>query len=212
MTSTATATIDARLSRRRRAVAAALAVAAATTVITGCAHSLGGGSAPDALLLATAFVATLLVLAPVLAPAGGRRSPGGRLVRQVAAVAVAQLLQHVLYALPERASSMPTHEHAHLHDAVAAMHAAAVVHEHASMPLAHAAAGLGTLALLRLAPRAVDALLAAMSLRLVAAVLAWTPAPEPARASVAAASAPRRASLDVLRSAQSRRGPPLALV
>lgn len=215
MSTAAATTIDARLERRRRALAAALVVAAATTVITGCAHSLGGGAAPDALLLATAFVATLLVLAPVL---GSGRGARGRMIREVAAVAVAQLLQHVLYSLPESAARA-THAHtvasphaAHAHDAGVALQSAAIVHEHASMPLAHVLAGLLTLALLRLAPRAVAAMLSAMSPRLAAAVLSWTPATEPARASVTAVSPARRAALDVLRSALQRRGPPLAVV
>lgn len=208
----ATASIDARLCRRRRAVAAALVVAAATTVVTGCAHSLGGGAAPDALLLATAFVATLLVLAPVLAPSAAERAPLGRIARQVAAVAVAQLLQHVLYSLPGSAAAPGAHHVGHLHGTGAALPSTALVHEHASMPLAHVLAGLATLALLRLAPRAVAAMLAAVSPRLAAAVLAWAPRARPTRASVSAVRRARRAALDVLATVQSRRGPPLAAV
>lgn len=90
---TQAAAIDARIARRRRTLIASLVITALTTLVTGLAHSVGDGAAPDTLLIATAFVVTLLVLAPVLR--------GRRLVaRQTAAVALAQLLQHTLYTLP----------------------------------------------------------------------------------------------------------------
>lgn len=194
-------TIAAKLDRRRRALAAALVVSAATTLATGLAHSLAGGAAPDALLLATAFVVTLLVLAPVV----GVR---GSLARQTAAVALAQLVQHVLYSLPGTGSQAA----AHVHDAGVAMQSAAVVHEHASMPVAHVAAGALTLLMLRLAPLAVATMLAAMSPRLATAVLDWTAAPARRRASVTATRPARRRTLEVLRGALVTRGPPLAVV
>ncbi|SDR80291.1 hypothetical protein [Agrococcus carbonis] len=191
--------IDARLRRRRRALGAALAVAAATTVVTGCAHALGGGAAPDALLLATAAIVTLLVLGPVL----GERASGAR---RVVGVAIAQLLQHVLYSLPGTAGSG-----GHVHDAGAALQAATVGHAHASMPLAHVAAGLITLGLLRAVPRAVDALLEAMSLRRAEAALD-APLPAPRHRASVIAAVRRPSALDVLRSAVQRRGPPLPVV
>ncbi|SFS14292.1 hypothetical protein SAMN04487783_1811 [Agrococcus baldri] len=201
------ATIEAKLERRRRALAAAVVVSAATTLVTGLAHSLGGGAAPDHLLVATAFVATLLVLAPVV---GAR----GSLPRQVVAVAVAQLVQHVLYSLPGAASPAAEQAHVavHAHGAAAAMPSATVLHEHASMPLAHVAAGALTLVVLRLAPLAIAAMLAAMSPRLAATVLDGTAPPARRRASVTAAHAARRCTLDVLRSALVTRGPPLPVV
>ncbi|MGM1030285.1 MAG: hypothetical protein ACQEWM_10555 [Actinomycetota bacterium] len=190
--------VEARVERRRRALAASLVVAAATTVATGCAHALGGGTAPDALLLLAALVATLLVLAPVL---GSRASLG----RRVAAVAIAQLLQHGLYALPDASAAAAGHHH----DPSAALGSLAVVHAHAAMPLAHLAAGLTTLWLLRVGPSAVAALLDAVSLRLAVATLDGTPPPARRRASVTASRPAPRAALDVLRDALERRGPPL---
>lgn len=194
-------TIEAKLTRRRRALAAAFVVSAATTLVTGLAHSLGGGTAPDALLLAAASVATLLVLAVVV---GSR----GSVARQLAAVVLAQLLQHVLYSLPDTGS----HTAAHVHDAGVAMQSAVVLHEHASMPLAHAVAGAITLVLLRLTPRAMSAMVAAMSPRLAAVVLIWTAPRARRRASVTAARPASRPSLELLHAVLATRGPPLALV
>ncbi|WP_405217650.1 hypothetical protein [Agrococcus sp. Ld7] len=182
-------------------LAASLIVTALTTLVTGLAHAIAGGAAPDALLLAAAFVATLLVLSPLLR---GRPSAA----RQVLAVAVAQALQHMLYALPETASSAPA---AHMHGADGAL-PATTVHAHASMPLAHVAAGLLTLALLRWVPRAVAAMQEAMSLRLAAAVLTWAPANPRRPASVVAAHRPRRTALDALACVRGTRGPPALLV
>ncbi|MCH1882380.1 hypothetical protein [Agrococcus sp. ARC_14] len=195
------------LARRQRALAASLVVSAATTVVTGLAHSLGGGAAPDPLLLATAFVVTLLVLAPVL----GTR---GSFARQAVAVTAAQLVQHGLYSLPQAAGSAAHGAHAHgshAHDAAVALQPVAL-HEHAGMPLAHVVAGAVTLALLRLVPRAVEACLDAMSLRRVVAVLVWTAAPARRRASVTAVRPAFRRALDVLRCAHGTRGPPLLVV
>lgn len=194
---TGIATMEARIERRRRALAASVVVAAATTVVTGCAHALGGGTAPDPLLLAAALVATLLVLAPVL---GSRAS----VARRVVAVGIAQLLQHGLYSLPDTSAA-----EGHVHDASAALGSFAVAHAHASMPLAHLGAGLVTLWLLRAGPRAVAAVQGAMSLRLAAATLDWTPPRARRRASVTASRPAPRAALDVLRDALERRGPPL---
>lgn len=197
------ASVEARVELRRRAFAAALVVAGATTVVTGCAHAIGGGAAPDALLLLAALVSTLLVLAPVLgAGAGGDR---GRAPRRVAAVAIAQLVQHGLYSLPVASVAAGGHHH----DPAVALEAVAVVHAHAAMPLAHVAAGVVTLWLLRAAPRAVAAVVDAVALRLVVAALRFAPAPERGPAAVAAPSPARRAALDVLGDALARRGPPL---
>ncbi|MGY3126836.1 hypothetical protein ACVWW9_000335 [Agrococcus sp. UYP33] len=196
-----------RLALRRRAFASSLVVAAATTVITGCAHAVGGGVAPDALLLLAAFVATLLVLAPVL---GAR----GSAPRRVVAVTIAQLLQHGVYSLPRPSAGHAGHASGHhdaaLHDAV--LGPILVEHAHAAMPLAHVAAGVITLWLLRAVPRAVAAVLEAVSLRLAAAALAWTPPRVRRAASVSAVSPAHRAALDVLRSALVRRGPPVLAV
>ncbi|ROR64853.1 hypothetical protein [Agrococcus jenensis] len=197
-----------RLALRRRAFASSLVVAAATTVITGCAHAVGGGVAPDALLLLAAFVTTLLVLAPVL---GAR----GSAPRRVVAVTIAQLLQHGVYSLPRPSASAHAgpaagHHDTGLHDA--ALGPILVEHAHAAMPLAHVAAGVITLWLLRAVPRAVAAVLEAMSLRLAAAALAWTPPRVRRAASVSAVSPAHRAALDVLRSALVRRGPPALAV
>lgn len=194
-------TIEARLERRRRTLAAALAVSAATTLVTGLAHSLGGGAAPDALLVATAFVATLVLLAPVV---GAR----GSLPRQVAAVSLAQLVQHVLYSLPGTASPAA----GHVHGASASLPSATVLDEHASMPVAHVAAGALTLVALRLAPLAIAAMIAAMSPRLARAVLDGTAPPARRSASVTAVHPARSRALDVLRSSLVTRGPPLPVV
>ncbi|WP_425843455.1 hypothetical protein [Agrococcus sp. TSP3-2-1] len=195
---------DERLERRRRAILAALVVTVVTTALTGSAHALGGGSPPDALLLGTAGVLTLVVLAPVL----GARGLAATLPRQALAVAAAQLLQHVLYALPEASAPLAAAAHAaHPHGASLA---GAVPHEHAAMPLAHVVAGALSLGLLRLAPRLVDALLEAVSLRVALAVLAWTvPRPRPT-ASISTERRASRRALDVLRGSLERRGPPLA--
>lgn len=201
--SMAVARPDAALARRRRALMAALVVAAATAIVTGLAHAIGGGAAPDALLLAAAFVVTLLVLAPVL----GSRGSGAR---QWTAVAVAQLVQHALYSLSSPAAQAGPHA-SHPHDAAAAA-PVAIVHEHASMPLAHVVAGLVTMALLRSVPRAVAAMLDAMSLRRVVAVLSWHPARPRHRACVTAVQPASRRVLEVLGSACGTRGPPPAAV
>lgn len=193
--------LDARITRRRRTLVASLVITALTTLVTGLGHAIGGGSAPDALLLAAASVVTLLVLAPVLC---GRRS----VRRQLVAVAVAQALQHALYSLPETAAGSAA---PHVHGAAAAL-PSATIHVHASMPLAHVAAGLLTLALLRWIPRAVAAMHRAMSLRLAAAVLTWVPANPRRPATVLAAHRPRRTALDALSSACGTRGPPALLV
>lgn len=193
------AAIDARIARRRRTLIASLVITALTTLVTGLAHAVGGGAAPDTLLIATAFVVTLLVLAPVLR---GRRS----VARQTAAVTVGQLLQHTLYALPDTAASAPS-VGAHAHGGGDAL-ASAALHAHSSMPLAHAGAGLLTLAMLRWVPRVVDAMLQAMSLRHVEAVLTCTLATPQRRAAVVAAHRPSRVALDVLSSACGTRGPP----
>lgn len=195
---TGMATLEARVARRRRAFASSVVVAAATTVVTGCAHALGGGTAPDALLLVTALVATLLVLAPVL---GSRASP----IRRVAAVAIAQLLQHGLYSLPDTSAAIANHQHG----ASTELGSFAVAHAHAAMPLAHLGAGLVTLWLLRAAPRAVAAVQGAVSLRLIAATLDWAPPPARRRATVTASRPAPRGGLEVLRDALERRGPPL---
>ncbi|WP_072314169.1 hypothetical protein [Agrococcus sp. Marseille-P2731] len=200
----AATTTEARLQHRRRALAAALVVAGATTLATGLAHALGGGAAPDALLLAAGLVVTLLVLAPVL---GSRRS----LARQGVAVAIAQVVQHGLYSLPGAAHPTAAADHAHHADA-ALPGAAEVLHAHTSMPLAHLVAGALTLALLRLVPRALAAMLEAMSLRRAVAVLRWAGMPARRRGSVTASSPARRRTLDVLHAALVPRGPPLALV
>ncbi|WP_413318844.1 hypothetical protein AA0Z99_01645 [Agrococcus sp. 1P02AA] len=198
-------TIEATLQRRRRALAAALVVSGATALATGLAHALGGGLAPDALLLAAGLVATLLVLAPVL---GTRRS----LARQGIAVAIAQAVQHGIYSL--QGAAHPTAAAGHAHHAVDAAlpGSAAVLHEHASMPLAHLVAGGLTLALLRLVPRALAAMLEAMSLRRAVAALRWAGIPARRRASVTASCPAHRRTLDVLHAALVTRGPPLALV
>lgn len=202
---------------------AALAITAATTVITGCAHALGGGAAPDALLLATAFVLTLVLLTPVV---GSSAAGAVGTVRQAVAIAAAQLLQHVLYSLPATDAAGGQGHAAHVHDASAALPSAelasaevtgaelarAAVHEHASMPLAHLAAGLLTLALLRHAPRAVARLLAAVAPRLAAIVLTWAPGPVARPASVVPARPAQRPAFDVVREAVVTRGPPLARV
>lgn len=198
---------DERLERRRRAILAALVVTVATTAITGSAHAIGGGAPPDALLLATAAVLTLVVLAPVL----GARGLAATLPRQALAVAAAQLLQHVLYGLPEASAPAAAGVHLHGH-AHAADLSGAVLDGHAAMPLAHVVAGALTLGLLRLAPRLVDALLAAVSLRVALAVLAWSGPPPRPTASVSSERRASRRALDVLRGSLERRGPPLAIV
>lgn len=195
---------DERLERRRRAILAALVVTVVTTALTGSAHALGGGAPPDALLLATAAVLSLVVLAPVLG-AGGLAA---MLPRQALAVAAAQLLQHVLYALPEATAPAVVAGHVHAGHPQRGSLAGAVLHEHAAMPLAHLVAGALTLGLLRLAPRLVDALLEAVSLRVALAVLAWT-GPRPT-ASISTERRASRRALDVLRGSLERRGPPLA--
>lgn len=192
---------DACIARRRRILAASLVITTLTTLVTGLAHAVGGGSAPNALLLAAAAVVTLLVLTPVLR---NRRS----VARQLVAVTIAQALQHVLYALPETVSGSAA---SHVHGAAAAL-PPATVHAHASMPLAHVAAGFLTMALLRWVPRAVAAMHEAMSLRLAAAVLTWVPANPRRPAAVVAAHRPRRTALDALGCACGTRGPPALLV
>lgn len=191
--------VDERMRRRRRAIGAAVVVSVATTALTGSAHSLAGGTAPDALLLLAAFVVTLAVLAPVL---GARAS----LVRQATAVGLAQLVQHALYALPHGSGGAV---HAHGDAARDALAAASLDHGGAGMPLAHVVAGALTLALVRRAPRALAVLLRAVSLRAVALVLAWAPTPvrPPARALAAARPAPRPRTR-ILARALARRGPP----
>lgn len=199
---------DERLERRRRAIAAALVVAVATTAITGSAHATGGGAPPDSLLLVAAGVLTLVVLAPVL----GARGLAATLPRQALAVVVAQLLQHGLYSLPEASAAAASAARLHAGHAHGASLVGAVPHEHAAMPLAHVIAGALTLGMLRLAPRLVDALLEAVSLRVALAVLEWSgPRPVPT-ASVSAERRASRRALDVLRGSLERRGPPLALV
>ncbi|WP_051222939.1 hypothetical protein [Agrococcus lahaulensis] len=196
---------DERLDRRRRAILAALVVTVVTTALTGSAHAIGGGSPPDALLLTTAGVLSLVVLAPVL----GARGLAATLPRQALAVAAAQLLQHVLYALPEASAPLAA-GHAHAGHSHAGSLAGAVLDEHAAMPLAHLVAGALALGLLRLVPRLVDALLEAVSLRIALAVLAWTaPRPVPT-ASISTERRASRRALDVLRGSLERRGPPLA--
>ncbi|ERG64970.1 hypothetical protein L332_11015 [Agrococcus pavilionensis RW1] len=202
---------DERLDRRRRAILAALVVTVVTTALTGSAHAIGGGSPPDALLLGAAAVLTLVVLAPVL----GARGLTAALPRQALAVTAAQLLQHALYAVPESSAPLAAAaggHAAHAHGAHSgASLAGAVLHAHAAMPLAHLVAGALALGLLRLAPRLVDALLEAVSLRVALAVLAW-PGPRPAgTASVAAERRASRRALDALRGSLERRGPPLAI-
>lgn len=194
---------DGTIERRRRAVTASLVVSGATTLVTGIAHALGGGAAPAALLLAAALVTTLLVLAPVL---GSRPS----IARQSIAVVLAQLVQHALYSVPS-ASAPIAGAHAHHGAATQLDGSAAMLHEHASMPLAHLVAGAVTLALLRLVPRAVDAMIEAMSLRRALAVLRWRAPLVRGRASVIATSPARRRTLDVLHAALVTRGPPLSL-
>lgn len=197
---------DERLERRRRAILAALVVTVVTTAITGCAHAIGGGAPPDPLLLATAGVLTLVVLAPVL----GARGLAATLPRQALAVAAAQLLQHVLYALPESSATAVVAGHVHAGHPLDESFEASLLHAHAAMPLAHVVAGALALGLLRLAPRLVDALLEAVSLRVVHTVLAWT-GPRPVlTASVSAERRASRRALDVLRGSRERRGPPLA--
>ena len=149
------AVVGARLDRCRRALAHALLVTVLTTVVTGCAHSFAGGAAPTPILLAAAGLTTLLLLAPVLGAAA--TTP-----RRIVAVAVAQVVQHMLFSLPQPVASADE-AGGHAHHAIAALPTTAVqaaAHEHGDMVLAHVVAGALTLVALVLGARIVAALLA----------------------------------------------------
>lgn len=196
------------LDRRRRALAHASLVTGLTTVATGCAHSLAGGAAPPPLLLAAAFMVTLAVLGPVL----GSRSTWPR---RIVAVALAQIVQHGLYALPQPTSVGGTprgHAH-HGLEAIATPAAGVPAHAHGDMLLAHVLAGALTLVAVAVGAAVVRVVLAALrGDRLVELLAIAVPLGVARPASVAAERPAARPASTVARTPVARRGPPLALV
>lgn len=208
MSSSSRAAHGARLDRRRRALAHAAILTALTTAVTGCAHSLAGGTAPSLLLLGVAAMVTLVLLAPVL----GARAPWHR---RVVAVAAAQVVQHGLYSLPQPTASGGTVQ-AHAHhgvEALPALASGAASHAHGDMLLAHVLAGALALAASYAGAAVVAAVLGAVrGDRLVRLVALVVPLGVTGPAAVAAARPIVRSAQAVARTPAVRRGPPLLAV
>ncbi|MFC7431757.1 MULTISPECIES: hypothetical protein [unclassified Agrococcus] len=206
MSSSSRTAHGARLDRRRRALAHAAILTGLTTAVTGCAHSLAGGSAPSLLLLGVASMVTLVLLAPVL----GARAPWHR---RVVAIAAAQVLQHGLYSLPQPTAS-PVQGHAHHGaEALPTIASGAASHAHGDMLLAHVLAGALALAASYAGAAVVAAVLGAVrGDRLVRVVALVVPLGVTGPAAVTAARPVVRSAQAVLRTPAVRRGPPLLAV
>lgn len=208
MPTSSRADAGARLDRRRRALAHAALLTGLTTVVTGCAHSLAGGVAPSALLLAAACIATLAVLAPVLGAASSWP-------RRVVAVALAQVVQHGLYSLPQPTEA-PAAAHGHVHHAVETIATPApssVVHAHGDMLLAHVLAGALTLVALAVGATIVDAAVRIVrGDRIVRLTTPVAPLGTPEPAPVACARRIALPASTLLRTPAPLRGPPLLVV
>ncbi|GAA2176158.1 hypothetical protein GCM10009846_28830 [Agrococcus versicolor] len=208
MSSSSGAGVGTRLDLRRRALAHSLLVTGLTTVATGCAHSLAGGVAPSPLLLATAAMVTLLILAPVLGAAA-------TWPRRIVAVALAQVVQHALYSLPQP-SAAPGSAGGHAHHGAETIPVAAegaAMHAHGDMLLAHVVAGALTLVALRVGIAAIGAVLGAVrGDRLVRMRMRAVPLGVARPAAVGEARPIERPATPVLRSPLVRRGPPALTV
>lgn len=198
------------MTSRQQRVLRGAAWASVATLLAATSHTVAGGPAPSLLLVA----AMAVLLTPVTAAVAGPRPGLGRLTL---AVAAAQVTFHAVFDLlgaptGQGAVTSGTGPHAH-HGASALLHAVAVgggTHpEGWGMILAHAVAGLITVALLWRGERVVRAIAAGTDalLRRVAVprvpVAVRPPRPVPAP--------PRCAPASALLSAVSRRGPPVAL-
>ena len=191
---------NARQLRALRGVAASVL----TTLLAAAAHTIGGGGAPAPIVAATSAI----LAAPIAVALVGRRSSP---VRTTAAVAAAQVVFHVVFALfgtPGAVTYAPM-DHAHMGAAaVGHVHAASAMAPDAGMVLTHVIAATLTIALLRRGERAVRAVLRGIR-RLIPLVAFRSPAPARTlrprvETRVVAIASPFAIAL-------SRRGPPLLL-
>ncbi|WP_284233241.1 hypothetical protein [Arenivirga flava] len=206
---------------RQERMARAVLSAGVGTLLTAAAHSVGGGAFPAPLVLALVFALSVL-LSFALA---GRRVTVPWLLASVGAT---QLLLHAAFTATGDGATLTGDTVGHAHHAVAGIPAGAAAHHavagivagtaghHEGMLWAHVAAGLVTVASMRLGAgalrRALAAVAPALARRIALALsLLRQPVLRPAPVRAHAATASPHPLVALLAAAvEARRGPPSA--
>ncbi len=199
---TAPTDTTARQRVRARRVGHAVLIAGLSTLIAAVAHATAGGGWPNAVTLIAALVLSTFLTTPVV----GTHMRGWRVA---VAVAVDQLVFHVLFATVGAATALPGAAHAH-HDPILTF---ALGAESSAVGLGmgahHVIAALASFGLLR---GGWALLLAALSAGAELLIRAFRPAPSvaPRTRAPRLVSAPSLPSpLAILRHRLQRRGPPV---